>query len=375
MLVFNLPPQPDTLPYKAIIEFAETRAVTGRVAREYILCQLLEDENVLSRICEEADAVGGSLRAAALRDVEALLPLYQAPDSILDAYAPSVRRSLHFAPYQQSLEALVALEEPAAILEGIIAHYRAFGGGAAARHVAFRWEGGLHGIEMPDDITLDQLYCLDTQKREVVENTEAFLARRPANNVILYGNSGCGKSSMVKAILNRYHTEGLRLVQIQKEDLPQLPQLIRQIQAKPFRYIIFMDDLSFEIDDLGYKTLKTILDGSIEKQPGNILFYATSNRLHLISETWAERKANDVHFTDTQNEKMSLAERFGIRVSFLSPGQREYLEIIEGILRGRGVLVTEELRAEAVKWAWGCNGLSGRTAMQFVTDVVAKVRG
>lgn len=373
MLVFNLPPQADALAYKEIIAFAETCAVTSRVGREYIVRQLLEDENVLSRICEEADAVGDSLRAAALQDIEAVMAPYQAPDAILDAYTPSIRRSLYFAQYQQSLETIMALDDPAAILDGIIAHYRAFGGGAVAQHVAFRWDEGLHGIEVPDTITLDQLYCLDTQKREIIENTEAFLAGKPANNVILYGNSGCGKSSMVKAILNRYHAEGLRLVQIQKENLPQLPQLIRQIQAKPFRYIIFMDDLSFEIDDLGYKTLKTILDGSIEKQPGNILFYATSNRLHLISETWAERKANDVHFSDTQNEKMSLAERFGIRVSFLSPGQREYLEIIEGILQSRGIPVTEELRAEAVKWAWQCNGLSGRTAMQFVTAILPKV--
>ncbi len=372
MLVFNIDISSYRSLQKEIIVFAETQAVTDNIAKEYLVAQLLEDTNVLAGVCEETAHVGHSLKIAALKDIDAVLSAYQSIDAALAGYKPSMKRKLRFAEYQQSLEAIVAAEGCEAVLSGIIRHYAAFGGGKSAKYIAFRWDKGLRGIEKPDDIALNQLFCLSLQKQELIENTKAFLEGLPANNVLLYGNSGCGKSSMVKAILNEYCQDGLRLVQIPKEDLAELPLLIREIKGKPFRYIVFMDDLSFESDDLGYKTLKTILDGSVEKQPGNIVFYATSNRLHLINETWAERKGDDVHVSDTKNEKMALSERFGIRISFLSPVQSEYLKIVEGILTNEGISVTEELKAEAIQWAWQCNGLSGRTATQFAATVLPK---
>lgn len=368
MLVFNVSLDVSDLPYRQIIAFAETQAVTGDVLKEFIITRLLEDTNVLARICEEAAAPGDGLRAAALADIRLLLaPVEPGP---LAGYVPSIKRQMRFAEYQQSLAAIVAMDAPEEILEGIIAHYRTFGGGSTAKYTAFLWDQGLCGIERPDDIALDQLFCLAEQKQTLLQNTRAFLAGQPFNNVLLYGNSGCGKSSMVKAILSEHYRDGLRLVQLRKENLAELPLLIRQIKDRRLRYIIFMDDLSFESDDIGYKTLKTILDGGIERQPENIVFYATSNRLHLISETWAERSGDDVHVTDTRNEKMSLAERFGIRISFLSPGQQEYLDILAGILGARGIVLTEEMKTAAVNWAWQLNGLSGRTAMQYVYTIL-----
>lgn len=369
MMVFGITLDAQALPVAEIIRFAETEAVTGNILREYLITRLLADDNVLARVLQETAQAGESLKAAALADITALLGTLETAAGWLAAYTPSVRRQMRFGAYQRSLEAIVAAEGPAAVLEGIIAHYRAFGGGPEARHIAMIWDKGLVGVDRLDGISLERLYCLASQKQALEENTEAFLRGLPANNVLLYGNSGCGKSSMVKALLDRYHGQGLRLVQIQKEDLAELPQLMRRIGGRRLRYIVFMDDLSFESDDLGYKTLKTILDGGVEKQPDNVLFYATSNRLHLICESWAEREGKDVHVTDTRNEKLSLSERFGIRVSFLSPDQKEYLAMVEGILAEAGIEATDALRAEAVRWAWQCNGLSGRTAAQFAAMV------
>lgn len=260
------------------------------------------------------------------------------------------------------------------MLERIISHYSVFGGGELSQYTAFRWENGLNGIKAHDDISLNQLYCLERQKRELMENTTSFLQGLPSNNVLLYGNSGCGKSAMVKALLNEYYSHGLRMVEMPSDNLSELPLLINTIKDKNLYYIIFLDDLSFETDDLGYKKLKTILDGGVEKQPQNILYYATSNRFHIINETWEDRQGGDVHVSDTKNEKLSLSERFGIRISFMSPDQNEYLKIVEGILSQKNIAVTPEIEAEAIRWASYYNGKSGRTAAQFVNMIISSKR-
>ncbi|SHN54718.1 ATP-binding protein [Desulfovibrio litoralis] len=368
MLIFNINTNDSVFSPKEIIKFAESSAVTTNVTKEYAIMLLLKDKNVLSQICEQSENVGESLKKAALADLRKLMEYLK--ELTIKNYIPSIKRTLFFSDYQKSIEDLVEESSTEKILEKLICHYKKFGGGELAQYIAFYWRGGLCGVSSPDDIKLDELFCVEAQKQILKQNIKSFLQGNPTNNVILYGNSGGGKSSIVKALLNEYYTEGLRLVQIFKDDLSELTQLMSEIKNKSFKYIIFLDDLSFESNELGYKNLKVLLDGNIEKQPQNVLIYATSNRRHLIGETWNERQGEDVHVSDTRNEKMSLAERFGLRVYFGSLSQPEYLEIVKSILLKHEVSMTEEIQASAIEWELDYNGRSGRTAMQFVKNLL-----
>lgn len=371
MFVFNTDLNNTEFSEKKIIEFAERKAVTQNILKEYVVTTLLCDRNVLAELCASGIVPGESIRHAALEDIRKLFSSLS-EEHRFDGYIPSVKRKLPFREYQKSLENIVEADTAEELLLRIISHYTAFGSGEAAQYIAYRWEHELKGIDNPDKSELSKLFRVERQKQELVHNTLNFLDNRPANNVLLYGNSGCGKSSMVKALLNEYYSRGLRMVQINKEYLTELPLLITELKERSFRYIVFMDDLSFEGDDAGYKTLKTILEGGVEGQPDNILFYATSNRMHLISESWAERRGDDIHAADTRCEKLSLSERFGIRISFLSPGQAEYLDITASLLREHNIEFSKELEAEALKWSMLYNGKSGRTASQFVRSVLAQ---
>jgi predicted AAA+ superfamily ATPase len=331
---------------------------------------LLEDENVLSKVCEEIDDIGNSLKSAAMEDLNILWNTLS--KNKFGNYIPSLKHKICFDEYQHSLKTVAASSSPSEMLGNLIAHYSAFGSGKNAKYIAFRWQGEMTGIKQPDDITLEHLFCLDSPKEILIENTSQFLQGLPANNALLYGSSGSGKSAMIKALLNKYYNQGLRLVEIPKEKLEELPQLVNCIKNKRLKYIVFMDDLSFETGDTGYKILKVILDGRIEKQPQNILFYATSNRFHIINETWKDREGNEIHFKDTMSEKLSLSERFGIRVNFVTSSiSDDYFKIIEGILSAENIQFTEEIRKEATHWETLYNGRSGRTAAQFAKTIIA----
>jgi len=358
---------------KQLIQFAETEAVTDDIFKEYLAVSLLEDDSILAKVCEETDKIGNSLKSAALDDLNALWnALSKNP---LENYIPSMKHKIFFEEYQNSLKKTVSSNSPSEMLENLIAHYCTFGSGRGAKYIAFRWQGEMTGINQPDDITLEHLFCLDEQKEILTQNTSLFLQGLPANNALLYGTSGSGKSAMIKALLNKYYHQGLRLVEIPKEKLEELPQLVNCIKNKRLKYIIFMDDLSFETGDTGYKNLKVILDGRIERQPKNILFYATSNRFHIINETWKDREGDEIHLSDTMSEKLSLSERFGIRVNFaMTKTSDDYFKIIEGILSLENIKFTEEIKQEASQWEILYNGRSGRTAAQFAKTVIAAKR-
>ncbi|HHV64259.1 MAG TPA: DUF815 domain-containing protein [Peptococcaceae bacterium] len=255
-------------------------------------------------------------------------------------------------------------------------YYHWVGFGIFARYAAFNvQEHGqwLEGIAKNDPIRIDNLICQEREQAIVLRNTEAFLQGYPANNIILYGNRGTGKSSLVKALLNEYISRGLRLVQLPKNRINLFPGLIAKLAKIPLKFIIFIDDLSFNEEENDYKNLKSLLEGGVESRPANVLVYATSNRKHLIRESFAGRRTDDVHAQDTMEEKLSLADRFGITVTFLSPDQETFLKIVEGLAVQNGItLEKEELRKRALQWVLMHNGRSGRTARQFINHLLAE---
>jgi predicted AAA+ superfamily ATPase len=255
------------------------------------------------------------------------------------------------------------------------------------RAVAFRWRrlaagvgggarrGFLQALTALPPITLDDLRDIDDQKERVDANTRQFVAGRPANNVLLTGTRGCGKSSLIKAIGNAYAKKGLRLIEVDKDDLVDLPDIVAQLEWRPERFIIFCDDLSFEAGDPAYKALKVVLDGSLAATPDNVLIYATSNRRHLMPEYMAENLetkhvGEEVHPGEATEEKISLSERFGLWVSFYPFSQENYLSIVNHWLAHFGCSDEEitEIEREALNWALGRGSRSGRVAWQFAKD-------
>jgi len=253
--------------------------------------------------------------------------------------------------------------------------YQEQGTGIFARYTAFSWEragetGCLKGIQEPDPVRLSDLFGYERERAEVIENTLQFLNGFPANNVLLYGDRGTGKSSTVKAIANEYHHRGLRIVELSKDHLEDFPELIKMLRGRTQKFIIFVDDLSFEDSDDNYTALKGVLEGSLESRPTNVLIYATSNRRHLVKEKFSDQGSfsdEEIHADDTIQEKLSLADRFGITVIFSAPDQEQYLEIVERIAAQRGLEIPpEELQRKALQWEARYNGRSPRTARQFV---------
>ncbi|NPV91790.1 MAG: ATP-binding protein [Firmicutes bacterium] len=265
-------------------------------------------------------------------------------------------------------------------MASLAGHYFNRGTGEFTRYFAFRWEsrsgaGRLRGIEHPDPIKLEQLVEYQAQKQQLIENTRYFLAKLPASNVLLYGKRGTGKSSMVKGLLNRYSSQGLRLVEVAKENLVDLPEIIGRLRQRAFRFILFIDDLSFEEYEVEYKGLKAVLEGGVESLPENVLVYATSNRRHLVREFFQDRERDEeIHRDDTVQEKLSFADRFGVNIFFPAPSQQVYLQIVEGMARERGLDIgPEELHQKALEWERWHNGVSGRTARQFVDHLTAEL--
>ena len=245
---------------------------------------------------------------------------------------------------------------------------------------AFRWRkhrggGYIQAVMRPHHIRLDDLQDIDRQRDELDRNTRQFLNKLPANNALLWGSRGTGKSSLVKALVNEYRDQGLRVLEVDKNDLMDLPDVVEHIQDRPERFILFCDDLSFEADDSSYKALKAILDGSVHAPPENVLIYATSNRRHLLPEYMSENLDahhvnGEIHHSEAVEEKISLSERFGLWLSFYPFKQEQYLGIVAHWLKSFHVAAadSEAVRAAALQWALARGSRSGRSAYQFARD-------
>ena len=262
--------------------------------------------------------------------------------------------------------------------------YRDYGVGKLGLNKAFRLSrehGKLELVPITNtlEVRLSDLVGYEQQKQKLIDNTRAFVEGKRANNVLLFGDSGTGKSTSVKAILNEYYDKGLRMIEIYKHQFKDLSTVISLIKNRNYRFIIFMDDLSFEEFEIEYKYLKAVIEGGLEIRPDNVLIYATSNRRHLIRETWNDRTDmetdGDIHRSDTMEEKLSLVDRFGITINFSSPSPKEYLEIVKQLAIRQGInhLTQDELFAEAKKWELHHGGLSGRTAQQFIDYLAGRI--
>jgi predicted AAA+ superfamily ATPase len=356
----------------------------GDAWQSHLVERLLADENPFSRKCEQVgfEATGPALREAAAVDLAALQSLHAldaatviaAIGEPLPSWAElSPRAEPDLVDEERRVRHLLATSsEWSALVEPLGRHYHDGGAGLLARHRAFRWVGGEHPIEVVrdvDPIRLSDLIGYELERELVVRNTEHFVAGHAANNVLLYGDRGTGKSSTVKALLNEYADRGLRLVEVPKSLLADLAQLLRELRGRRERFLVFVDDLSFDDHETHYKDLKAVLEGGVEARPTNVLLYATSNRRHLVLERFSDRGGplDELHASDTRQEKLSFSDRFGIAVTFSAPDQDRYLQIVNGLAQARGIaLPPDELRRRSLEWATWQNGRSARTARQFV---------
>lgn len=378
---------------KRILEVATDYGFDKNLWHNYLTFYLITNENPFSLTCEKVGANDGSVNRFAKNDFRVFMNLFNYDFrpieealgincfSLISDYKAIVKKELMYNKnVSEKVQALSLKLESAEnedeFFEYVTDFYKAYGVGMFGLNKAFRVIGNESGVTFTpinnmDKVMLDDLIGYDIQKKKLVENTEAFVQGRKANNALLFGDSGTGKSTSIKAIVNEYYDQGLRMIEIYKHQFKDLSNVIASIKNRNYKFIIYMDDLSFEEFEIEYKFLKAVIEGGVETKPDNILIYATSNRRHLIKETWNDRNDmesnNGLHRSDTIEEKLSLVNRFGCQICYSKPSQKEFFDIVIGLARKNNVNMTDEqLMAEANKWELSHGGISGRTAQQFI---------
>ena len=381
-----------------LIEIAGSYGFTGNLWHDYLTLLLVNHENAFSTASEIRGAIEGSINQLALHDFAIFKELYDFDLTVLDKLfhtsccgilcnyeAPQDTGKMFNKRIRDRIcemsKTLAVAKDTEEFMADMVQFYKDFGVGKLGLHKAFRIDHDENGRAVIVPVTriahvrLDDLVGYEIPKQKLIENTEAFVRGRKANNCLLFGDAGTGNSSSIKGILNRYYDEGLRIIEVYKHQFQDLNDVIAQIKNRNYKFILYMDDLSFEEFEIEYKYLKAVIEGGLEKKPDNILIYATSNRRHLVREKSGDKLEvaddEDLHSSDTVQEKLSLVYRFGVRIYFGAPNKKEFQNIVTTLAERYGVTMpAEELLMKANAWELSHGGLTGRTAQQFIDHVL-----
>ncbi|MBO5426325.1 MAG: ATP-binding protein [Lachnospiraceae bacterium] len=384
---------------KRILDIATSYGFNRNLWQDYLAFLLITNENSFTLTSEKVGAGDGTVNSFAKNDYAIFKRLFEYDFSTVEKdlgidcfttitnyrslpkkeqmYNQNVSEKVRYI--SDSINEAGTVDEVFTIMTDF---YNQYGVGMFGLNKAFRisHEDGKDLTFIPinntDKVSLSDLIGYETQKKKLIDNTEAFVQGRKANNVLLFGDSGTGKSTSIKAIINEYYDQGLRMIEIYKHQFKDLSAVISHIKNRNYKFVIYMDDLSFEEFEIEYKYLKAVIEGGLETKPDNVLIYATSNRRHLIKETWNDRSDMNVelHQSDTMQEKLSLVNRFGVTISFSRPSKKEFNHIVTELAKRYPEisLSEEELCAEANKWEMSHGGISGRTAQQFINYLAGK---
>lgn len=380
-----------------LLELAAGYGFEGNLWHNYLTFLLVNDENAYSTECEIVGEIEGSINTITLHDFEIFRELFAYDFTILEkALGVNCLSVLmhyenvkgHGKVFNKRIrDRICELSEKLGTCENaeefkctMTQFYKEFGVGKFGLHKAFRIEHTEAGADIVPitkiaHVHLDDLVGYEIAKKKLIENTETFVKGKKANNCLLFGDAGTGKSTSIKAILNQYYDQGLRMIEVYKHQFQDLNDVIAQIKNRNYKFIIYMDDLSFEEFEIEYKYLKAVIEGGLEKKPDNILIYATSNRRHLVRETFRDKSDRDeeLHTNDTVQEKLSLVARFGVTIYFGGPSKKEFQQIVKTLAEKNQIkMPEEELLLEANKWELSHGGLSGRTAQQFIDYLLGK---
>ena len=385
---------------KRILDLATSYGFDTNLWQNYLTFLLITNENSFSLTCERKGASdGGSVNILAKQDFRIFKNLFHYDFTsiekelgidcfsvITNYHAIAKREQIYNKTVSGWVRALsqkiAAAKDENEVFDLVTEHYRTCGVGMLGMNRAFRIQGSGKDLEFcpinnASSVRLSDIVGYESQKKELAENTEAFAKGGKGNNALLYGDSGTGKSTSIKAVLNEYFEDGLRMIEIYKHQFRDLSRVISLIKNRNYRFIIYIDDLSFEDHEIEYKFLKAVIEGGVEERPDNILIYATSNRRHLIKETWNDRNdmefKGEIHHSDTVEEKLSLSSRFGVLINYSSPAYDEYLNIVRELAKRENLNIEdEELVALAKRWEIRHGGVSGRAARQFIDYLTGK---
>ena len=368
-----------------LIKLAEKYNLSGNLFNSLLTNLLINNENSFTLALERKKDIVPNLKNVVMNDYKIIYEMFNSDFSsltslhqdLINNFIPSkpiINQELFEVSntLQNNLTDCKNVEEFYDVLNTFFSIY---GVGKYGLNKAFRYENEqICPIIHIGNGRLDQLIGYKTQKQQLKQNTEAFLAGKKANNVLLYGDSGTGKSSSIKALLNEYYKDGLRMIEVYKHQFKYLPRIIQELQSRNYKFILFMDDLSFEEFEIEYKYLKAVIEGGLEKKPDNILIYATSNRRHLVKQTWSDRQDQDeINVNDAKQEKTSLSSRFGVKILYTHPNRQNYLDIVDGLAKQYDLKIDqEELHQKALTWEIRHGGFSGRTAKQFINAMLGK---